>query len=626
MATLRLLLPLSAAAGIGSFDDFPAFHVRPPSNWINDPNGPFRDPVTGMVHLWMQYNPHGADWGSMSWYHTASRDYVHWQRLGPTEALTFNPAKYPYASGGFYSGSVTLVNGSVPVILYTCVSGKGQVQCAAWPKDPSDPLLSEWQEDPKNPIISEFPEHVVSSTTFRDPTTALWDKKRQRYLAFMGASLLREDPYQPQTATVVGYSGDVAFKDWKFDSVIFEDRYVPLGMFECPDLFELPGGVWVLKVSTMVVTVDYYRLGVFDWDTRKFEPNGSAVPLDYGDHYYASKSFFDPILKSQIIFAWSSEAVASKIPHMGWAGVQTLPRVMEYDSKHQALRIFPLPALEALRQELLFSSTGPRKLVDMEPLMLLDASGAGTAPVPPGLELQQEILASFTFPVDLFDTDPGAFVGLLVRQLSAKQYSRIGITANPLGGRTLKNTDLAAPSYADLPMDLQAGDAANAQNCSELCVKDLRCVAWTYVRKSSESYGSFTPRCSLKGFATIEQRNISSCCLSGFVKTPLFLVERNMSGGWGDTSSRGGRARILPDPQVPGMARMDLQVFNDHSITEAFKDVGLERLTTRLYLASPKSGGVSASVTGTSRPVTLLSAQVHALGSIWTSRAATFFS
>ena len=38
--------------------------------------------------------------------------------------------------------------------------------------------------------------------------------------------------------------------------------------------------------------------------------------------------------------------------------------------------------------------------VDMEPFMLLDVSGGGTAPVPPGLELQQEILASFTFPVE----------------------------------------------------------------------------------------------------------------------------------------------------------------------------------------------------------------------------------
>ena len=49
-------------------------------------------------------------------------------------------------------GSVTLVNGSVPVILYTCVSGKGQVQCAAWPKDPSDPLLyASWLQLTRTP-------------------------------------------------------------------------------------------------------------------------------------------------------------------------------------------------------------------------------------------------------------------------------------------------------------------------------------------------------------------------------------------------------------------------------------------------------------------------------------------
>ncbi|OLP94793.1 Beta-fructofuranosidase, insoluble isoenzyme CWINV2 [Symbiodinium microadriaticum] len=316
----------SAAAGLLSIS---AAAASPTLTQLYTPASPrsvFKLQVTPKRNYngdYRQYNPHGADWGNMSWYHTVAQlDSV---------ALTFNPAKYPYASGGFYSGSF----------------GSSAERFLA--------AVKEWQEDPKNPIISEFP-----------------DKKRQRYLAFMGASLLRED--------------------WKFDSVIFEDRYVPLGMFECPDLFELPGGVWVLKVSTMVVTVDYYRLGVFDWDTR----------------------FFDPILKSRIIFAWSSEAVASKIPHMGLPALEALRQELLFSSSGPR-KLAPwsdmrLPALEALRQELLFSSSGPRKLapwsdmrsveVDMEPFMLLDVSGGGTAPVPPGLELQQEILASFTFPVE----------------------------------------------------------------------------------------------------------------------------------------------------------------------------------------------------------------------------------
>ena len=48
---------------------FPAFHVRPPGGHVNDPNGPFFDPVHRVYHLFMQYrsytpapNHRGIEW------------------------------------------------------------------------------------------------------------------------------------------------------------------------------------------------------------------------------------------------------------------------------------------------------------------------------------------------------------------------------------------------------------------------------------------------------------------------------------------------------------------------------------------------------------------------------------
>ncbi|MFE0332471.1 glycosyl hydrolase, partial [Streptomyces sp. NPDC058960] len=49
---------------------FPAVHLRPPVNWINDPNGlVFHD---GYYHVYFQYNPHSARHADMHWGHYRS--------------------------------------------------------------------------------------------------------------------------------------------------------------------------------------------------------------------------------------------------------------------------------------------------------------------------------------------------------------------------------------------------------------------------------------------------------------------------------------------------------------------------------------------------------------------------
>src|SRR5664279_1574175 len=55
----------------------PEFHLLPPHNWMNDPNGPIW--WKGKYHLFYQLNPHAAVWGDMHWGHATSPDMIHWK-------------------------------------------------------------------------------------------------------------------------------------------------------------------------------------------------------------------------------------------------------------------------------------------------------------------------------------------------------------------------------------------------------------------------------------------------------------------------------------------------------------------------------------------------------------------
>ncbi|MGH9432119.1 MAG: glycoside hydrolase family 32 protein [Terriglobia bacterium] len=322
---------------IASNPQRPRYHFLPPANWMNDPNGPIF--CNGYYHLFYQYNPDGAYWGNMHWGHARSRDLVHWTHL----PMALAPTPGGPDKGGCFSGSAFDHDGT-PTLVYTGV--EPEVQCLA----SSDNAMVRWRKFKGNPVIGG-PPHGYAATGFRDPS--IW-REGADWLMTVGSGVkgrggavllyqsndllpwnyIHELASGPPFSATTGVDGDA-----KYDPVAAGD------MWECPDFFPLGAG-HTLLVSTQ---------GAVHWMTGSYE--GRALnphhqgKVDYGDFYYAAKSFAAPHGR-RILWGWLKEGrSAPEQRAAGWAGVMSLPRVLSM-GEDQTLQIEPAPELQVLREPL----------------------------------------------------------------------------------------------------------------------------------------------------------------------------------------------------------------------------------------------------------------------------------
>lgn len=113
-----------------TFDARPKYHFTPARHWMNDPNGLVF--VDGTWHLFFQHNPHGPEWGHMSWGHASSTDLIQW---------TEHPVAIKHRPGEqIWSGSVVIDRSPTgkPVLVAVHTSrydAGGQAQSLALSRD-----------------------------------------------------------------------------------------------------------------------------------------------------------------------------------------------------------------------------------------------------------------------------------------------------------------------------------------------------------------------------------------------------------------------------------------------------------------------------------------------------------
>jgi len=282
----------------------------------------------------------------MTWGHSVSDDLVNWEHL--PEAIR------PNGLGSVFSGSCAVDHdntagfGSDAVIALYTSAGTSQMQSLASSTD--DGLT--FNIYPSNPVLT-------LESEARDPKV-FWNDSTKEWNMILAHALDHE--------MLIFTSPDM--KSWTLQSSFGKGLGAQGGVWECPDLFELPVAGTDEKKWVLLCNINpdgpfggsgtQYFVGDFDGKTFKADTdavgNVSTKWLDYGKDHYATVTWSDAPDGRRVALGWMSNwQYAADVPTMQFRSANILPREMGLfrapDGEVYASSA-PSPELEALRGKL----------------------------------------------------------------------------------------------------------------------------------------------------------------------------------------------------------------------------------------------------------------------------------
>lgn len=323
----------------------PAFHHTPLYGWMNDPNGMFYK--DGEWHLYYQWNPYGSKWQNMTWGHSSSSDLVNWKHHAA--------AIEPNGLGAVFSGSSAIDSensagfGQNAVVAMYTSAGASQIQSLAYSHDNGETFTIY----PGNPVIT-------LESEARDPNM-FWNPDTKQWTLILAHALDHE--------MLIFTSPDM--KEWTLQSNFGKGLGAQDGVWECPDLFELPVDGTDMKKWVLFCNINpggpfggsgiQYFIGDFDGKTFKADTDTNGnVPtkwLDYGKDNYAIVSWSNAPDNRRTAIGWMSNwQYAAEVPTKQFRSANTLPREISLfkgtDGQIYAASV-PSPELNALRGKLM---------------------------------------------------------------------------------------------------------------------------------------------------------------------------------------------------------------------------------------------------------------------------------
>ena len=333
----RLLL--SDTFGVENVEEYrPTYHFSPAYGWMNAPNGMvFLD---GAYHLFYQYNPYGSMWGIMQWGDAVSPDLVSWRHLPVAIA--------PDSLGTIFSGSSVVDEENVSgfgknaIVVFFTSAGQRQSQSIAYSTD-NGRTFTKYD---KNPVVTaDIPD-------FRDPKV-FYHEPSQKWVMVVASG------------HEVRFFISTNLRDWDFSGSFGQGYGSHAGVWECPDLIELPVNDWpgdkkwvlLLNINPGCIfggSATQYFTGEFDGKTFTCDSEPETVKwMDWGKDHYATVTFSNTD-ERKIAMAWMSNwQYANQVPTRQFRSANSIPRDLSlYTQEGETyLSSIPVPEMETLREE-----------------------------------------------------------------------------------------------------------------------------------------------------------------------------------------------------------------------------------------------------------------------------------
>lgn len=329
-------LKLSGSFDMVNKESFrPVYHHTPAYGWMNDPNGMFYK--DGVYHLYFQYNPYGSVWGNMHWGHSTSTDLMHWKFEGC--------AIVPDVWGAIFSGSCVVDHENTAgfgkeavVAFYTSAKstpwGDIQMQSMAYSLD-NGKTFTKYEG---NPILTS------SEKDFRDPKV-FWYAPGKHWVMILAVGQHMEI-----------YSS-VNLKEWKKESEFGAMQGAHGGVWECPDLVEIPvegtrEKKWVLICNLnpggpFGGSAAQYFVGSFDGKKFVNESPTQTKWMDWGKDNYATVTWNNAPDGRCIALGWMSNwQYANNVPTRQYRSANTLARDLTLYREGQELYLKSTPSSE----------------------------------------------------------------------------------------------------------------------------------------------------------------------------------------------------------------------------------------------------------------------------------------